>query len=85
MMVPCIHRNGTSRESLLEQLCDARIAVEDAMTALAKAAPNGRDYYPLGNDALRQAEAEHRSRADRLRSVRDELQALALLVYEAGR
>ena len=55
------------------------------MAALVEAAPNGRDYYPLGDAALRQAEAEHRSRADRLRSVRDELQALSLLVYEAGR
>lgn len=47
------------------------------MGALANAAPNGRDYYPQGPGALKQAQEEHQNRMARLRSVYAELQQLA--------
>lgn len=85
MMVPTIHLNGTSRDSLLEQVTDAGHALHDAMKKLDETAPNGRDYYPQGQGALKQAETEYRSRAERLRSVYQELQLLAMEIADAGR
>lgn len=73
LAVPTIHSNGTSEESLLEQFGDARVAILKAQEALAKAAPNGRDYYPQGDAALRKAQDEHRARVDALTRVEQEL------------
>jgi hypothetical protein len=73
LTVPTVHINGTSRDELLEQIRDAYLAIGKAMEALAKASPNGRDYYPQGDEACRAARKEHQSRAERLASVRDEL------------
>ena len=75
MMIPTIHLNGTSRETLLEQVCDAANAIRDAQRVLQEAAPNGRDYYPLGPDAIGMAIAEHDQRQLKLQSVLEELQA----------
>jgi hypothetical protein len=72
MRHPVIHRNGTSREALMEQYLDARNAVEDAIVALGKAAPNGRDYYPV-EGAFSEAIAEHEARVKALRLVSQEL------------
>ena len=77
MMLPTIHMNGTSREDLLRGYCDAIWTLVDAIEALARVAPNGRDYYPQGPDACATADAEHDARKRALMKVMDELQALA--------
>lgn len=75
--LPTVHLNGTPRDMLVEQLCDAGNAVMEAMHKLGQASPNGRDYYPQGDAALRLALLQHDSRMTRLRSVYQELQAIA--------
>jgi len=55
MIIPTVHLNGTSGQDLLEQqqaILDALRAVREAMMA---ATPNGRDYYPQGEDAIGEA------------------------------
>jgi hypothetical protein len=83
MLKPTIHRNGTSRQELLDQVCKASAAIHDAMTALAGATPNGRDYYVQDPGAIKLALEEHDSRATRLQSVLDELQDLAIHISDA--
>jgi len=73
MMIPTIHLNGTSKEELCEQIRNAGSALHDAIEALSKAAPHGRDYYPQGDDAFRKAQEEHNSRLYRLAAVQAEL------------
>ncbi len=85
MTVPTIHSNGTSRESLICKLGNAQSAIEEACNVLAEAEPNGRDYYPQGLQALRYAINEHQSRLERLESVKNEIGALILAIYEAGK
>ena len=85
MIVPTVHLNGTSRESLLDDLMKASSALEEAYQALKRTAPNGRDYYPQGPDAVYLAEGEHRSRLERLDSVKGEVDQLAVAVDRAGR
>ena len=82
MRTPTIHMNGSNPETLLEGLTEAYRAVDAAMRALDEAAPNGRDYYPQGPDAVQEATREHQLRAAKLRSVREELQELVVSVQD---
>jgi len=70
--------NGTSKQSLLDQNLDAAYAVQAAMDALAKAFPNGRDYYLQGAGAIKIAIDEHVARATKLKEVFEELTELAI-------
>lgn len=45
-ILPTIHSNGTSKDSLLDEACAALRAIEAAQAAIPH--PNGRDYYPQG-------------------------------------
>jgi hypothetical protein len=77
MILPTIHMNGTSKADLLDRYMTALMAVEAAIDAVAQTAPHGRDYYPQGDDALRQAQAAHQSRLIRLHAIVLELDTLA--------
>jgi hypothetical protein len=82
---PTVHLNGTSKTELLDQLGDAIDLLHDAGRALAKATPNGRDYYlqrPEG--AINVAMAQHESRMSRLRSVINELEEILWHVDRQG-
>lgn len=76
MRTPTIHPNGTSRSVLRKVHADAREALADAINALARAYPNGRDYYLQGDGAIAAAQREHRDRVERLRSVLRELDVM---------
>lgn len=76
LIVPCVHLNGTSGQDLLDQIDDAFMAIDAAIEALAKAAPNGRDYYVYGSEAYTQAADQHQARMQKLREVRDQLMAI---------
>lgn len=77
MLKPTIHLNGTSPEGLMEQVQGAMIACRNAISALASAAPNARDYYPQGSEAFSIALAEFEDRMNRMRSVLRELEEIA--------
>ena len=77
MIAPTIHLNGTSRDEISRQLEEAYAAVNAAIDALKRAAPNGRDYYPQGLDAIDRAMDEHFARMLKLQSVADEIENLA--------
>lgn len=83
MQLPCIHTNGTSREMLVSDLCEASHAIDAAYEALKKCCPNGRDYYPLGPAAMKAAEDEHFDRLRRLDGVKKEIDKLTLAIAEA--
>lgn len=82
LMIPLLHLNGTSREGLTGPLQKAHRALYEAEQTLAETAPNGRDYYPRGNDAHRVAQGQHYDRQARLRAIREEIEALYLGVDE---
>jgi len=84
--LPIVHLNGTGRDGLLDLYREAAFAVRGAMDKLALASPHGRDYYVSPDSTVyERARREHEARADRLRSVHDDLMALALHVGDAGR
>jgi len=81
MMHPTVHINGTSKESLTKQWCDAHEACREALRKLAEAAPHGRDYYPQGPDAYYQAREEHVARMQKIQDVINDMAYLAEEVY----
>lgn len=82
-MFPTIHLNGTSASDLLDGIKDAVCAVNAAIDAIAKAAPNARDYYPQGPQAFAAADLEHRTRLARLHDIHAELEAIGIHIIEA--
>jgi hypothetical protein len=82
MQLPTIHHNGTSKERLIEALCEASAKLDDAYQALKQTAPNGRDYYPQGPEALQRATAEHLDRLRRVDAVKNEIDALTIAIDE---
>lgn len=84
-MKPTIHLNGTSKEELERQVEEAYSALGDALCKLANMAPNGRDYYPQGADALYKAQDEHRARMQKITDIQKELEELAEYLAFQGR
>jgi hypothetical protein len=80
LITPTIHLNGTSKAELAEQLANAANALMDARKALQAAAPNGRDYYPQGEQAIAKATDQHRARLMKLREILAEIQSLQMAV-----
>jgi len=78
MVLPTIHSNGSSKDDLFDGYMAALAAMHAAIDAVIQTAPHGRDYYPQGDDALRQAMAEHRERLLRLQNIAADLTALAV-------
>jgi hypothetical protein len=76
LMVPTVHMNGTARADLQQQLADAIDAVHATGKALAKACPNGRDYYPQGSGAINTALDQHEHRMGLLKEVVTELETM---------
>ena len=75
--IPSVHMNGTSYDELFRQNRDAHEAVRAAWEALSKASPNGRDFYPQGDDAIKVASAEHYERMRKLTVILDDLETIA--------
>jgi len=86
VIAPYVHLNGTSKESLLEDLEVAYAAIQAAQEALGKSAPNGRDYY-LEPGLFPSAVAQHQYRQRRLQDLLDEIQVEVNLILDgkAGR
>jgi len=76
MTYPTIHRNGTGAEALQEQWREAHSKLVEALGAMEAAAPNGRDYYPQGAAALREAVTEYNQHISAVRAARNYFLAL---------
>lgn len=77
LTLPTIHINGTSAEQLMEGYLDALHHVREAIAAIGRCAPNGRDYYPQGPAVIIAAQREHRLRVEKLEEVMHEIEAIA--------
>ena len=70
MTLPTIHLNGTSARELTEGYSNARIAMENAITAIAKIEFNARDYY-VRDGAWVSARLEREEMFNDLRRIKD--------------
>lgn len=76
MMKPTIHMNGTSKHDLYSGFLLAHQALHEAMYAVQRTSPNGRDFH--GPAAIRDAEREHQARLQRINDVLNELEELVV-------
>jgi hypothetical protein len=81
--VPTVHLNGTSAQNLFDDLNAAVEALRLGQRRMVEASPNGRDYYPQGDGALRNVMAQHERRCGdlvrmlaELEEMRDHVQAV---------
>lgn len=72
IVLPIVHLNGTSAQELIEQRCEMINALHDAGKALARMAPNGRDYYPKPG-LMDQAVKQHDRRMKTLKELIEEI------------
>jgi hypothetical protein len=84
MQAPIVHLNGTSQRELLEQISEVMRAIEVLFTAMQKAAPHSRDYYPFpdGAAAFRVAVEEHTARLRRVEFVKQDYEALGIAIVD---
>jgi hypothetical protein len=68
VVLPIVHRNGTSKEELLCQRIELSGALRQAEAKLRQAAPNGRDYYPVPG-LYEKALAQHARRLETFREL----------------
>jgi hypothetical protein len=80
---PTIHLNGTSAKDLYEQYSQMVDALRMAEYVMESNGPNGRDYYPQGNNVIYAAIEEHNDRVKRVHDVLAEVAALLAHVAEA--
>jgi hypothetical protein len=85
MIVPTIHLNGTSKVALLAALELAYDALGEAYDAIKETAPNGRDYYVQGPNAITVAGIEHHDRLKKVDEVREEIAEIINRVDQQGR
>lgn len=76
MRKPTLHLNGTSRAELIRLNNEAFQALDEAIRAMTKACPNGRDFYVQGPDAIGEAMDEHYARLAKVTAAREELAAI---------
>lgn len=68
--LPTVHMNGDTANTLCTQNWDAALAVEAAIDAVQKAAPNARNFYVQADpDAFRKAQDEHQVRLKALNAI----------------
>jgi hypothetical protein len=80
--VPSVHMNGTKDFDLLNQLVGAVEGLRLAQRNLMLAAPNGRDYYPQGQEAMQRVMDQHERRCQDLHRMLTELEEMRDHVQE---
>jgi hypothetical protein len=85
LIVPTVHLNGTSKETLMDQITDAAQALRLAMEAIREAAPNARDYYVQGPNAFQEVQRQHCARINRLADVYTEYMEIAEAIADQGK
>ena len=81
-MMPMVHANGTSRESLVEQRMNVVRRLRETLSALGQMAPHGRDYYLLPDHHISLAKHRHALRGEMLGKMMQEIEDEAITLQE---
>ena len=82
LTLPTTHVNGMSRQLLVADYEIARHAVHAAITAVAEACPNAREYYRQSEEAFTSAAVQHTARLESLSRIESELSAILTSLHE---
>ena len=84
MTLPTIHTNGDTKDTLYHQCGVALEAVRLAVAACREMVPNGRNYYPQGDNAFSDALIEHCDRVVHLTAVERDLEVMLDGIADGG-
>jgi hypothetical protein len=82
IILPIIHLNGSAPGTLLTDNMKALGALREAVEELQRAAPHGRDYYPLGDNAIRRALEGHAERLKALETIIADIELLCIHISD---
>ena len=82
ILIPTVHLNGDSKQTLENDNMAAYRAITAAMDAISAACPNGRNFYPQGDGKIQQAVNEHRKRIAALETIRSEYETILQGIQE---
>jgi hypothetical protein len=85
MMIPTVHRNGTSKHNLLAELAAAHAALTAAIDTLRQVTVHGRDYYVQGEHAYHQARTEMDARLAVLAQIQRDIRDMHLAIQQQGK
>lgn len=77
-MIPTVHMNGDTRQSLIDQNMAVYYAADKLLTALDGASPNGRNFYTQGPKAFSDAQTEHTARWVAVNKIRHEMETIII-------
>lgn len=82
--IPVININGSSPETMVKDIMAALKALRLASDAVAKTAPNPRDWQTVkdGDERCRVASDHHRARMRMLQILHEELQAIGIGIQD---
>jgi hypothetical protein len=81
LISPTINLNGSDRAYLVEQRCAAMDHLQDAIEALARVTPHGRDY-PTDYDRCLDDRETHFARIQAIKSLREAICAEAVAIQQ---
>ena len=86
-VTPTVNINGTVAQVLIDQQCAVAKALSDALDAMRKAAPNGRDFpnvsgMPETGGTWDKASARHLARCEAIRLLLTETNDTALAILD---
>lgn len=81
LVTPTIHSNGTDGNELLSLVQAITASLSHVQDAMQAAMPNGRDYYPQGSEAAREARTAFVERRTIIGEMLQEFEDLELAIY----
>lgn len=79
-MIPTVHWNGDTQQTLTDQNMAVYRAADKLLTALNEAGPNGRNFYPQGPQALWDAQVEHKARWEAVNKIKRDMEEIILAI-----
>lgn len=76
LICPVVHLNGDTKETLLRGYEESYHVLNQALEVMRMMAPNGRNYYPLGNAAYGEAADQYREMCKRIHDTQVEIHAI---------
>jgi hypothetical protein len=85
LTLPLVHLNGTGRATLIEDYDDADDTLQGFIDSFASIEFNARDYYPHGPDAWGKAVDARQEINQKIRDIKDYLDAHRAHLYSSKR
>jgi len=78
--IPALHSNGSGIENLTNNAMAVYKGLKTTLDAMRQNRPHGRDYYPLGETALKEAQDANRALESQIQAIADAYKTYILTI-----